>query len=437
LDRTDSLTAISSIVEQHAEEAVFLAQQRERAIRAPHYFLRDLVKLDYRLDANLDGLRLAGETGWGLCERMLADEGPAGVFTAAVVAISSGEGDRIEKVVEFGCAQPSLARGLAAALGWLPLADAEPYIDWLLAAKAPALRRVGLSAAMAHRKHPGRLLVEMIGQADSSLKARALRAVGELGLQEALDRAARFVDSADESIKAAASWSVALRSAYPEALAVMRSVAESDSPLRNKALQVAMRCMDFGEAKAWQRDLAESTDHARLAIDGAGALGDPATVNWLITRMDQPALARVAGNAFTMITGLNLAEAHLEGKPLDLFEGGPDDDPRDGRVAMDADVRLPWPDPVLIERWWNVNRDQFAAGTRHLMGKAITLEWLGEVIVKGLQPQRTAAALELAVLRPDQPLFNVAAPGFRQATLLRLPQSTWVNLPRSPVAPAQ
>ncbi len=38
----------------------------------------------------------------------------------------------------------------------------------------------------------------------------------------------------------------------------------------------------------------------------------------------------------------------------------------------------------------------------------------------GKQRQRRAAAIELAMCQPDQPLFNTCAPGFRQLALLGL-----------------
>jgi hypothetical protein len=48
------------------------------------------------------------------------------------------------------------------------------------------------------------------------------------------------------------------------------------------------------------------------------------------------------------------------------------------------------------------------------MGKPISIDWLEQVLRIGYQRPRAAAALELAILRPGQPLFEVRAPGFRQ-----------------------
>jgi hypothetical protein len=45
-------------------------------------------------------------------------------------------------------------------------------------------------------------------------------------------------------------------------------------------------------------------------------------------------------------------------------------------------------------------------------------EWLGQVLRDGYQRQRAAAALELAIRNPGQPLFEVRAPGSRQQRIL-------------------
>lgn len=53
-------TVITEIVSQHAEEAAFLWLLRSNAIRQPHYALKDLVKLDERVEAHLDAVPATG-----------------------------------------------------------------------------------------------------------------------------------------------------------------------------------------------------------------------------------------------------------------------------------------------------------------------------------------------------------------------------------------
>jgi len=45
---------------------------------------------------------------------------------------------------------------------------------------------------------------------------------------------------------------------------------------------------------------------------------------------------------------------------------------------------------------------------------------LGDVLRRGSQRQRAAAAIELALINPAQPLFEVRAPGYRQRAALGL-----------------
>jgi len=71
-----------------------------------------------------------------------------------------------------------------------------------------------------------------------------------------------------------------------------------------------------------------------------------------------------------------------------------------------------------VQQWWNDNKGRFQAGQPYLLGEPITVEQCQSVLRKGFQRQRIAAALELALLQPEQPLFETRAPGFRQQRLL-------------------
>src|SRR5690242_11375521 len=103
---------IAEIVSQHAEEAAFLWLLRNNAVHAPHYALKDLAKLDDRVEAHLDGLRLAGEEGWELCKAELAYEQDGEVFAASVMAFESGIESRIQVVLDVVEKTPALSTGL-------------------------------------------------------------------------------------------------------------------------------------------------------------------------------------------------------------------------------------------------------------------------------------------------------------------------------------
>ncbi len=125
-------------------------------------------------------------------------------------------------------------------------------------------------------------------------------------------------------------------------------------------------------------------------------------------------VTRLAGEAFTFITGLDLAHLDLDRKPPASVESGPNDNPEDDNVDMDPDDSLPWPDLERLQRWWSANQARFVAGTRYFMGEPVSRNHCLRVLKEGFQRQRIAAAEYLSLLQPGTPLFNTAAPAWRQ-----------------------
>jgi len=406
------MNSISAVLSQHADGASFLWELRCAAASAPHYSLADLAKLDNRLEANLDGLRVAGDAGWELCQQALKDGQAGEVFAAAVLAFESNKQDRVDLVLQSGSASAELSRGLISGLGWLPWQQAEPHIARLLTSPLSTAQRVGIAASAIHRHNPGRSLLAALSSVDVLLRARALRAVGELGLIDLLSEIQKYLNDDDALCRFSAAWSTILLSSHPGALAILVSTAESDLHYREKALQIAARRMDHASATAWFQKLAANPNLIHSSIALAGALGDPANMPWLIEQMGVPELSRLAGEAFTTITGIDIALEKLERKPPESSENE--------ESQTDADENLPWPEPDRIATWWNRHQGTFRSGARYLLGRPISVDSCRQVLRAGRQRQSAAAALELAIRDPGQPLFNVAAPGHRQQRELGL-----------------
>lgn len=408
-----SSAIVESVITQHGEEAAFHWLLREDAVDAPHYSLGDLAKLDDRLDAHLDGLRIAGDAGWKICEEQLSLEEPGEVFAAAVLAFERGDKQRIEEVVAVGAQSLDLARGVISALGWLGFEQAEPYIQRLNDSDEPIRRRMGLAATAIHRQPLGQVTEEAL------VRARGLRAVGELGQRVLLRHCQANFDDPDAECRFWGAWSAALLG-DAKASRVLREIAEAGGPRAARAGGLAARRMEPGDAFQWQQQLAGDPSRQRLAVEVAGAIGDPVLIPWLMEQMSVPELARVAGEAFTTITGVDIAYLDLEGEWPEGFDAGPTEHPEDEEVEMDPDEDLPWPDPDLIARWWSEHRPRFSNGTRYLLGDPIVPPTLNEVLRTGRQRQRAAAALELVLREPGPPLFETRARGDRQQRLLGL-----------------
>ena len=410
---------IAEIVSQHAEEAAFLWLLRSNAVSAPHYSLKDLAKLDGRVEAHLDGLRVAGEPGWELCKAGLGNEENGEVFAASVMAFESGIESRIQAVLDVVQKTPELSTGLISALGWIAYEQVSPHIERLLRPESPIIQCVGLAATAVHRKDPGSIFQTMLGSSDAPLHARALKAVGELGRKNLASLVSSSLSAEDSSLRWWAAWSGALLG-DGVTIPVLQQFGTQKGPYAVKAATMAVRRMSVEAAHRWVRVLAGNSETIRVALCAAGALGDPTSIPWLIEQMAVSVLARVAGESFTMITGIDLAYDDLDTDKPEGFEAGPTEDPGDENVEMDQDEDLPWPNPELITKWWFTHRLEFTNGMRYLLGKPMTIVSLNEVLRTGKQRQRTAAAIELAMRQPGTALFNTSAPGFRQQALLGL-----------------
>ncbi len=400
------------IVSQHAEDASFLWLQRERAVQAPHYDLRELATFDGRVEAHLDGLRIAGAPGWQICSEVAGEEGAAGAFTLGVLAFESGSKERIYGVLEKVSSAPVLASGVAAALGWMPLPRAQRYIDFLISSEAPELRSIGIAAGAAHRELTDAAIGAALDDSDALLQVLGCRAAGELGRSEFLAQVRQHGRDQHDTSRFYAAWAAALlgdRAPVPFLLAV----AESASRFAEMAMHMAVRVSERSAARAWLGEIAAMPHKSRLAIQAAGAIGAPEDVPWLIDLMRQPQLARLAAESFTMIAGADLDREYLKGDEPEEFEAGPSEKTEDDDVEIDPDENLPWPKVTAVEEWWVQHRHEFRGGIRYLLGNSMSPAGLQQILREGRQRQRAAAALELALHAPGV-LFNVRAPGFRQ-----------------------
>jgi uncharacterized protein (TIGR02270 family) len=411
------MTAIPFVLSQHAEEAAFHWLLRDDAVGAPHYDLRDLAKLDGRVDAHVDGLRVAGAAGWASVREELAWEEPGEVFVATLLALEAGDEERLAEALAVAASAPELARGAISALGWLPFDHARPWIARLLGSDDPALRAIAIGGAAVHRHDPGPPLGDALLGDDASPRKRALSAAGELGRTDLLSHCRARYDADDEDERFRAACSGALLGDL-DSVPVLTALAQAGGAYAERAADLAARRMPIAQALAWSSQLARAEGLQRIALRVAGATGDPVIVPWLFELMAVEHLARPAGEAFSLLTGLDLAFLDLEAERPEGFESGPTELPEDEDVALDADEDLPWPDVARLRAWWAGQGGAFSPGTRYLLAEPLAAAGLRRAIAEGRQRQRAAAALELALAEPARPLFEVRAPGPRQRAML-------------------
>ncbi|WP_229882813.1 TIGR02270 family protein [Pseudorhodoferax aquiterrae] len=407
---------IPAIVQQHADEAAHLRHVRSVLVRAPHVRLLQLGRLDERLDAHLDGLAVAGAEGLARAQVALEQCGCGEVFTAFAAALQARDADLQQRVLALAPAVPEAWRGIVSALGWSSAPLLREPVRMLLAAAPPWQRALGLEACRLHGVDPGPALAPALRADDPVLRLSALRTAAALGRTELLPLVLAALDA--PPLAGAAARSACLLGDRGTALRALERAAFATPAACDPLRPLAVQALPPEQARAQLRELMPAAP--REAVRAIGWLGDARLVPWLIERMEDVALARVAGEAFSTITGADLVALELEQPPPADLQTGPSDDPDDEDVALDDDENLPWPDPARVQRWWQARAGAFAA-PRCFVGAAPTPAHLGQVLRTGTQRQRALAAQLLVLLQPGQAGFNVAAPTWRQRRLLGLP----------------
>ena len=403
------MNAYKDIYEQFVDEASFLWVLRSITVEQPHYNAVTLRELEQRIDAQLDGLMTAVEDAWEICLEALKQEEPGEVFTATVIAFRSHDMAKIQKAVEVGLSNDEAVKGLISALGWLPDKLVHPWVKKFFSSKDLDHKYLALAACSVRRENPAEHINRMMEREDcrehEKLYLRALRLIGELKRQDLMPVLRDAVNSDDENILFWSNWSRILvgdRAAVEK----LQSFIFKNGPHQVKAINIAFRVLPVEQARKWITGLVNNKEQMRAAVKATGVLGDPHAVNWLIKIMGDPSIAKLSGEALSLITGIDLEQRELVLENPPNIAMHPNEDAEDDDVSLDEDENLPWPDADKISGLWVKEGRNFISGQRYFMGQPISPESLRYRLDNAYQRQRHAAALELSLSDPAMLLPN-------------------------------
>ncbi|RVB52135.1 hypothetical protein EN898_25695, partial [Mesorhizobium sp. M7A.F.Ca.CA.001.06.1.1] len=180
-DGTVEHRIVKDIVRQHAELAAFLWAQRDTlaAEDPPEGNVVDGV--GRRLEANLDGLRIAGVAAWPFIEAAYEDFPEKGeLFLFTWLAIEQGSDNKIRQAVELGRASDDDARGLVGALAWHKAETISPLVRRWISAQDAFLRYLAVAACREHGVDPKALLTNLMRDPDVRVRANSLHLAGVL-----------------------------------------------------------------------------------------------------------------------------------------------------------------------------------------------------------------------------------------------------------------
>lgn len=290
---------VPDVVRQHAEQVAFFWAQRDTLMASDPPNLDVVAGVDRRLEANLDGLRIAGSAAWPFIVAVYEDFPEKGeLFLYGWMAIELNDSRRIAEVVEHGNRSEDDACGLVGALAWHQPATIAPLVrDWIGAQDA-FKRYLGVSACLGHGVDPTQMLVRLVRDPDARVRAASLRLAGKIGRADLLPQLSTALDDTEELPRFWAAWSLAELGSGDLASSELRKVAVSRSADAMTALRAAVKASPDRDVRAWMGGLFKSPETAPLAVRGAGMLGDRNILHWLIHQMRTPALVAAAGISF-------------------------------------------------------------------------------------------------------------------------------------------
>lgn len=394
-------------------ELGWLAQHRRQLVNG-NPDLKGLLAHDERIDAHLALLRTMGARAWQACVEAIEDVGPGALFAPAVVAIDDGDERGLEALIAADGSHAPGDASLSDAFGFASSQSLRGLVAAMMKAPDARVRELAVSAMHQHRAQPGVLIDALLADPAPAVRARALQLAGEVGAQACLDPVLERLSDEDALVRFRAAWAATLLGRADVARAQLLETGLQPGPHAGEAIQLLVRAADPSQARRLIEQLAQAAGRdpslTRRLLDACAAAGDPMAVPWLIKQMAQPTWARAAGEAFSMICGVDLHSAALVAGPLVREEPT---EPQDSQLA-DPDLGLPTPDADRVAAWWRDEGHRFHAGQRYLLGRATDVQACTRVLREGTQRRRVAAALQLCILQPGSRLFPTSAPAWRQ-----------------------
>jgi uncharacterized protein (TIGR02270 family) len=402
------------IYEEHLDEAAFLWTQWEDALGAANYILHEVIEgPEARLLAHLDGLVLGAKP---VAERLLlpalASDEPERAAAAAWALIQAEHGEDYQDAVVQAWlnGEPKLARAIVRALGLCPRLDLSRIAR--LWTEAPAAVFDLMSAR--EPTWAAARLEEALRAGEETLVAAALRALRRTPDRAWLGRVDEVLRrDLDEVKREAIVTGYVLGSA--QALYACAHVELDRSPACR--LPLALLATSGNETQRGIVLAATQSAARKHALWALGFAGDVAAADLLVDAMSDEKFAKVAGEAFAAITGIQLGGSLVvHGKT----QGPGDDDVADDDPppTVSPEDHLPLPAAAAVASWWQRRRSQFSTELRYCMGAPLTHSTLRAALLSASMWRREVLGLELARTTGAAPPVDMSAWAHEQASIL-------------------
>jgi uncharacterized protein (TIGR02270 family) len=410
------------VMEEHLSEAAFLWDRWEHSLCSRRYTLDEVTERpERRLLLHLAGLRVGGEP---VAEKLLLpalENEEAGLLcTVAFSLLASKKKEYLDVLLGLLTEGSPIQRTSIRRALELSRWPAPSY--WLSALSQGDVgerHAAALEVLAFQGSSPGPELERLLAIDLPEVQAAALRAS-----RAALERVERrHVLRGLESPFPEVRWAaleVGLWLGLQEAWARCRAWTSCQEPERGLALQVLASLGGETQFEMLLEAL-RTPELCQQVLRVLGASGRMSAADACLPLMRQPALARLAGEAFSVVTGLELKDGFSLPEPEPPEELPPLEEDLQTDLLPGPDDELPLPDPEAVERWWNEARPRFERQERYFQGQPLN----GANLLQGLQqaPMRRRPALALELAWRSRGKYHVQVRDFTSRQRLQMEQA--------------
>ncbi|MEM9801708.1 MAG: hypothetical protein AAGA20_15385 [Planctomycetota bacterium] len=347
--------AMIDVVEEHFDELDWMSEHREANLFTPDWTLAHLAYHEERMEAHLDGLRIANEVGLDLAREHLPADEPSAATAAALVLMAGGRTDDVDLVLrEFAEGDEPVVDGIRIALRYH---GTDGVVDRLreIAAGDSELAAVAACDVLAFQREASFAAARFLSSEEELVRRLGLGALGRTG-QLTREQLATSLDDAEENVRRTA--------LYEAARAGVDGLADLCRARALRATDPDPACVRFlgtlGAPEDVERIIAtlERSEVAASAVAALGAAGRVEAVPLLLELFEDETLGPDAVRAYCRITGADDVEGHLPIPRRPVEEG------EDEREALP-------PDPEKARRDWEQRRDAMDPSVAWQSGEAV------------------------------------------------------------------
>lgn len=320
-----------------------------------------------RCEANLDALRIAGDTAIGLAEVAVPDDSQVASVVSLLMADCANERcESSEKWVDlFHHEVPEIRQSAWWGLRLAGSRHVEPHLRALFGKPKWDFASAAALDILAFHRLPVQVELGALPDEEGDEIAWLLaEAGGRIPGAWTLTHLQQFLGHSSQRVREAA-----LRASARSGLLGLREVCRQAASLLKSSEAISfLGVVGSREDLQLLQSAVNTPAVAESALAGLGRLGFSGSIPFLLEAMESPALAELAAGAFWRITGQKV-------------ERGPAPEPPPGLTEDELDFWEPQPpiDQVRTREWWIANALRFDSAKRYQVGFNVTDDPLGPV----------------------------------------------------------